>query len=471
MDQVVDVFIASPSDVRKERKYVEEAVQKISPRTRDSLGIVLNPVSWTNFLPLAVKSNKDRVQDRFSQRVRKCHIFVGILYQRYGEEIDNQRRISGTEEEFDAAIKYRNRIELLTYFRDLPPNINADSGLVEQVAKLRKLKQRLHSDGLLSKSYSGPEEYREMITLDLFEAVIRISNEIERREQYQKFFRFGIARKQHAPSVLLGYPALQDYPSEKYVNTPFSSTNKKNSTQTGRRGINWQERLLPTVIYEDFKCIQKIESAVNSSGVSDISSVTTDHPRLHGPGNRIWLCIPRNSPAQKQLRHLGKRSWFQFITKQSASRPHISWKSNKSEPVIVKSPLSRYLKRQRTESNGQWDPKHGEIVARDYAVIGRFSEPNSPAITQSDPYFHYYLAGIRGLGTWGVGWYIDRRPDELVRLLNEQQVQGDDVQVLLEVTLANNRIVAVNDVSNKGQDYFNKQMTKKVILDTIDRNL
>jgi len=80
---------------------------------------------------------------------------------------------------------------------------------------------------------------------------------------------------------------------------------QKKTNRIQKHKYNWQERLLPNVVYEDVKCIQKIESAVRLTGVQDISSVTVDHPRLRtDPGNRIWLCLPRNAIAQRKLAQL-----------------------------------------------------------------------------------------------------------------------------------------------------------------------
>lgn len=118
MAQIIDVFIAAPSDVKTERSHTEMAVTEVSTRTRDLLNVVLHPVSWPNFLPQVTRSAKQHVQDRFSARARKCKIFVGILYQRYGTEINEERRVSGTEEEFEMALANRHEVEMLTYFRE-----------------------------------------------------------------------------------------------------------------------------------------------------------------------------------------------------------------------------------------------------------------------------------------------------------------------------------------------------------------
>lgn len=234
---------------------------------------------------------------------------------------------------------------------------------------------------------------------------------------------------------------------------------------------NWQERLLPNVIYEDFKAIQKIETVVRFTGVQDISSVTIDHPRLRSEqGNRIWLCMPRNQLAARRLERLEGRTWFRF-ERDSEGRHHIVWKPKDQESDLcqVQSPLFAYLKKQKRPKKSKWHTSFGEIVARDYAVLARFPNLDSKHLTRNDPFFHYYVGGIRGLGTWGVGWYIERRPDQLERLVKESLEPDGDVQVLLEVTFSNHRIVAVHDVSNKPRDYFEEQLSEAVLDQVITR--
>lgn len=464
MTQVVDVFIASPSDVGTERRHAEDVIKLVSTKTRDILDIVLHPVSWQNFLPSATRCALERVQDRFTARVRKCGIFIGILHQRYGSEIDDSRRISGTQEEFEEAITNRHSIEILTYFRNIGTKIASDSRVVDQVAKLQALQKRLKTEGLLCHQYDEPREFRERILLDLFEAVVRIRTEAERREQFASFFRLGVSAKRESPSVLLAYP-----PIHKHIQRPFLQGETVQPANPKRDKYNWQERLLPNVVYEDFKCIQKIEAAVRHTGVQDISSVTIDHPSLMiGPGNRIWLCLPRNEIGSSYLARLGKRAYFKFERELGEERPHIIWSPPGQGSLKIRSPMSRYLEIQKRPRRSAWDPKFGKIVARDYAVIGRFATGDSKGLTRGEPYFHYYVAGIRGLGTWGAGWYIDRRPDELQRLARAAEAASSDPQVLIEVTYSNFRILSVEDVSFRDEKYFGSQSIDATIRSVIE---
>jgi len=457
--QVIDTFIASPKDVENERKYAEEAVVEVSARTRDILDIALHPVSWQRFLPSAARKG-EKIQDRFNSRVTKCGIFIGILNARYGTEISSDRRISGTEEEFDKAIAHRHSIEILTYFRQRSKSLRSERSLVEQAYKLQNLQRKLQDADLLYRRYGDADEFRSMIILDLFEAVLRISSETERREQLRSFFRFGVEHRRHTPSVLLGYPAIHKH---------AVGAEAKNNDRRNEPRYNWQERLLPNVVYEDFKAIQKLETIVRFIGVPDISSVTIDHPRIKAsPGNRIWLCVPRNDVAQNELHGLRDRARFQFVKHMDDPRPHIVWASPEGSLIKIESPLSIYLMRQGRPKTGWWNRELGEIVARDYAIISRFRMADTRYQTKDDPFYHYFVAGIRGLGTWGAAWYIDRKPDEIERLVKDSGEEDSDVQALLEVTFSNFRIVTVRNVSDEPADYFRGQMADEAIDSVIE---
>ena len=81
----------------------------------------------------------------------------------------------------------------------------------------------------------------------------------------------------------------------------------------------------------------------------------------------------------------------------------------------------------------------------------------------------YFIAGIRGLGTWGAGWFIDRRPDELLRIVKHSDKEHTDPQALLQVTFSNYRIIDVKDVSNYDTDYFEKQTEDSVVNEIIEK--
>jgi hypothetical protein len=131
--------------------------------------------------------------------------------------------------------------------------------------------------------------------------------------------------------------------------------------------------------------------------------------------------------------------------------------------VRVSSPLNSYLEKQRRdkETKGEWVPELGHVMAKDYAVLARFCEDDDG---DDDPLRDYFVAGIRGLGTWGAGWFIDRRFASFQHL-----DEGDDLQLLLEVHFMESRIVEVIDVSGEPQSYFDRESRSSFIQNRIDK--
>jgi hypothetical protein len=180
--------------------------------------------------------------------------------------------------------------------------------------------------------------------------------------------------------------------------------------------------------------------------------------------NRVWICLPRNIPALKQMEYYGEEACFKFIPRQLSHEGYIQWRPRDSTEFIkIESPLSKYLLVQRTfMSGGQWSPNHGQIVAKDYAILARFSDKRESGLKD------YFLAGIRGLGTWGAGWFIDRRYKSFLKWENRDDVS---IQLLLEVIYKNEHIHEVNDVSHMPLSYFENENDISTIQKCIQEGL
>ena len=70
------------------------------------------------------------------------------------------------------------------------------------------------------------------------------------------------------------------------------------------------------------------------------------------------------------------------------------------------------------------------------------------------------MAGIRGLGTWGAAWFIDRKYRDF---FETDENENKPLQMLLEVTYQNEVIYNVRNVSYEPESYFKNENT----LDTI----
>jgi hypothetical protein len=95
--QEVKVFVASPSDVKAERKVLDRVIQEINSTHSDDKGFVVRVVKWeTDTYP-----SKGPAQENINNQIGKYDIFIGIMWERFGTPTGTAQ--SGTEEEFRLA--------------------------------------------------------------------------------------------------------------------------------------------------------------------------------------------------------------------------------------------------------------------------------------------------------------------------------------------------------------------------------
>lgn len=425
-------------------------MQRLSKRLVPLFGVALNPVSWEDFAPLSAPDATNPQHD-ILRRIEPSSIFIGILYRRYGTEIPSLK-LSGTEIEFNHAIENRRYIRILSYFRDqqrekLAPLTNQ---VIEQLDKVNKLIEKLEGFNINYRKYKTVDEFRNRILLDLLEATLPMVMAPAHKNvrQYAEFFRFSSSTVRERSRLLIVYPP---------ISTPRIST---------RPGfMDWQRHLLPMIAFEDAKTIQKLETVLRLLG-RDFQTVTTDSPELdqNSQGDKIWICIPRNGPACDVLERLADSVRFRYKSIQGdAGEPEriLVWKTTDGNEIEIRSPLAQYLKHsKRPKRRTNWDPRFGYTYARDYGVLARFAVRGMPPADPEDVFYHYFLGGTRGLGTWGIGWYIDHCISELAKTAKDTE---GDIQILVEVTYKNYHIAAVDNVSEKKPEFFEERGTKSYI--------
>jgi hypothetical protein len=193
--------------------------------------------------------------------------------------------------------------------------------------------------------------------------------------------------------------------------------------------------------------------------------VTTDSPELNmaDDGDRVWVCVPRNMKAQRMLgriRQQGSAVRFRFESRcpdaRSRAETFLLWHSGGRE-LRIRSPLSKYLQLSaRPSQSAEWRPAVGHTYCRDYAVLARYKVLKDSSDPLSEYYYHYFVGGIRGLGTWGIGYLIDHESSQLARMCEARLVGAAtaDVALLVEVTYENFRITRVRDVSEQPHSFF-----------------
>ncbi|MDX5868493.1 hypothetical protein SIL80_21925 [Bacillus cereus group sp. BfR-BA-01119] len=166
---VVEVLIASPSDVLKERELVTQAIYEWNASNSKYEGIVLLPIKWeTHSTPEYDGLDTQEVLNR--QFVRECDILVGIMWTKVGSP--TQKANSGTLEEIEEFIKTRKPIKMYFSKASLPHDVNT-----VELEKLRTFKKTYQNQGIY-KDYEDLKELKEQVMKDLTYEVRKIKKNI-----------------------------------------------------------------------------------------------------------------------------------------------------------------------------------------------------------------------------------------------------------------------------------------------------
>ena len=448
MYESLRIFIASPGDVSNERDLAKKTIEGVRETCRETLGLDLHAVTWEDLKPEMTNLPEQTIQEILNAQIPRCHVFVLILWKRHGSKEIGQQK-TNTEREVEIALKVlekEKKLMFLPYFRNLTPD--GDKG--PQREGVERFRRELEEKGILYSTYSAPEDFKENLTNDLYRTVMRFRLSTRKHELLRKFWLFGTPDRPTYPVLAIIYPSM-----ERAFMGPGDDSDV------------WLNRLEPNVVFEDFKALQKLEKTLRIIGFRDFrifnsSSIPADLRFM----NRFWICLPRNNPGIKQARLYSKVSRFELVRKVNRATSFIKWTSpNVSDPIIVRSPLATYLyeQRSRMDISDEWRQPMDHIVGKDYAILARFRDESADLAMNDGVLYDYFLAGLRGLGTWGAAWYLDRMYPAF------RKMEGDEnVQLLLEVEYRDGRIYAVRDVSDKPQSYFKEENKKATIKKNID---
>ncbi|HYO64406.1 MAG TPA: tetratricopeptide repeat protein [Pyrinomonadaceae bacterium] len=158
--EVVNVFIASPSDLGSERKAFRLALERLNKLKAKGMGYSFEPLGWEDALP-----GGGRPQKLINDDVRRCDIFVMLLWKRWGTPTGSKKFTSGTEEEFSIAFnrfKKTGSPHLLLYFRSVPQAQMADPG--DQLKKVNAFRTKIDMEKeLLYKVYDRPQQWEDFL--------------------------------------------------------------------------------------------------------------------------------------------------------------------------------------------------------------------------------------------------------------------------------------------------------------------
>lgn len=166
---LLKVFVASPEDVKGERKSVTKIVDELNDiRVKDN--ILLKVVKWETDVSPGVDEYPQEVINK--QIGDDYDIFIGIMWKQFGTPTG--RAGSGTEEEFDRAYeryqKDPNNIQIMVYFNQTSPT-NLDDIDIEQLNLVREFKSNLGVEGVLYWHYDGIDSFERFLRMHLIKKI------------------------------------------------------------------------------------------------------------------------------------------------------------------------------------------------------------------------------------------------------------------------------------------------------------
>lgn len=160
------VFIASPTELKKEREIVRNVCAELNANVAPFRAVTLDAVGWESHCWPDVGTDPQAVV--FSQ-IQPSDIFVGILWNRFGTP--TPRADSGTAEEFAVAYESwqtKNVSNLLFYFKK--QSLTED---LEQIKLVQDFRNNLSVRGVMYWNFSSRAEFERQIRQHLTNIVLR----------------------------------------------------------------------------------------------------------------------------------------------------------------------------------------------------------------------------------------------------------------------------------------------------------
>lgn len=169
------IFVASPTDVVKERQDLNGVIQDLNNNFCPKIGVNLLLESGKNAVP-----DMGRPQGVINRQldVRNSDIFIGIMWWRFGTPTGVTG--SGTKEEFDEAFsgwETKRRPRIMFYFNQMPAPIKTREQ-VKQYDRVLEFQEQFNdqrTEGLYS-VYNGADDFKDLIRGHLMNAIWDLVN-------------------------------------------------------------------------------------------------------------------------------------------------------------------------------------------------------------------------------------------------------------------------------------------------------
>ena len=175
--QILTIFVGSPGDVQAERKTLRAVIERINTHVARHVGLHLELRGWEDTLP-----GYSRPQELINDDVRRCDLFIGILWKRWGSPTGEFS--SGFEEEFRLAeqlVDSGEAKDIWLFFRTISAEARQDPG--PQLKSVLRFKEEItDKKTLLYRQFADESAWADDIYDCLVELVVRRAGDWEDRQ-------------------------------------------------------------------------------------------------------------------------------------------------------------------------------------------------------------------------------------------------------------------------------------------------
>ncbi len=155
---VLNILIASPSDLTDERKSARTALHEWNDLHAEAEGVVLLPMGWESHATPQAGARPQAVINK--QLVANADILIGVFWTKIGTHTGAAE--SGTVEEINHIVTAGKRAMLYFSTRPVDPN-KID---LKQMKKLKTFKSETY-DNALTGTFASPDEFRQILMRDI----------------------------------------------------------------------------------------------------------------------------------------------------------------------------------------------------------------------------------------------------------------------------------------------------------------
>lgn len=168
---ILTIFLASPSDVSKERDVVSRTVARWNSLHSQSKSVIFELLKWED--SVAAGFGHDG-QDVINQQIPPYDLLISLFWTRLGTP--TPRSISGSSEEYEIALtrlRSGEAVEISFYFKDAP--FNPREVNLSQLSLVYEFEKKVQFDGAFTKRFTDEDSLQFEIDLLLDKVSGRLS--------------------------------------------------------------------------------------------------------------------------------------------------------------------------------------------------------------------------------------------------------------------------------------------------------